>query len=81
MTFRDETGKEMKYSFEMETVGSLKSVVIRPEETLADSSPVSVAYELNGDSLKIVVASRGTRPTELSDNNNQELILCKRQRE
>lgn len=78
VTFTDETGKEIKYSFKLETTGNLKLITIRPEETLAISTPVSVAYELDGDSLKIVVAPPGLRPTEISDRNNQELIICKR---
>jgi uncharacterized protein (TIGR03067 family) len=78
LTFRDETGKETKYSFKLETVDGLKLIVIEPEKTLADSMPVGVAYELDGDSLKLVVAPPGSRPTEISDKNNQELIICKR---
>ena len=78
VTFTDETGKEMKYSFELDTASHLKLITIRPEETLTNSTPVSVAYELVGDSLKIVVAPPGSRPTEISDKNNQELIICKR---
>ena len=78
VTFIDETGKEMKYSFKLETVSNLKLITIRPEDTLADSTPVSVAYELDGDSLKIVVAPAGSRPTDISDRNNQELIICTR---
>ncbi len=77
LTFKDETGKEMKYSFKLDTVSNLKLINIRPEET-PNSTPVSVAYELDGDSLKIVVAPAGSRPTEISDKNNQELIICKR---
>ena len=53
LTFTDETGKEMKYSFKLETTGNVKLITIQPEETLAISTPVSVAYELDGDSLKI----------------------------
>ena len=78
ITFRDETGKEMKYSFRLDTTGNPRMIIIQPEDTLTNSSPVSVAYELNGDSLKIVVAPPGLRPTEISDKNNQELIICKR---
>lgn len=78
VTFTDETGKEMKYSFKLETAGNLKLITIRPEETLTSSTPVSVAYELEGDSLTIVVAPAGSRPTEISDKNDQELIICKR---
>jgi uncharacterized protein (TIGR03067 family) len=78
LTFRDETGKEMKYSFKLDTTGNLKLIIIQPEETLTNSTPVSVAYELDGDSLKIVVAPPGLRPTEISDKNSQELIICKR---
>ena len=80
LTFKDETGKEMKYSFKLETASNLKLITIRPEETPTNATPVSVAYELNGDSLTIVVAAPGSRPTELSDNNNQELIICNRKR-
>lgn len=76
--FIDETGKEMKYSFKLDTTGKLKLIIIQPEEMLTNSTPVSVAYELDGDSLKIVVAPPGLRPTEISDKNNQELIICKR---
>jgi len=78
ITFTDETGKEMKYSFKLETAGNLRLMTIQPTDTLANPAPVSVAYELDGDSLKIVVAPPGLRPTEISDRNNQELIICKR---
>ena len=78
VTFIDETGKEMKYSFKLNTTGNPKLLIIRPEDTLANSAPVSVAYVLDGDSLTIVVAPPGLRPTEISDKNNQELIICKR---
>ncbi|NCT75070.1 MAG: TIGR03067 domain-containing protein [Chitinophagaceae bacterium] len=78
ITFTDETGKEMKYSFKLNTGSIPKLITIQPADTLTDSTPVSVAYELNGDSLKIVVAPPGLRPTEISDKNNQELIICKR---
>lgn len=78
LTFTDETGKEMKYSFKLDNTGNPRLIIIQPEETLTNSTPVSVAYELDGDSLKIVVAPPGLRPTEISDKNNQELIICKR---
>ncbi|WP_028526478.1 TIGR03067 domain-containing protein [Runella limosa] len=76
--FTDETGKEVTYSFKLDTTGSLKFIIIQPDETLNISAPVSIAYELDGDSLKIVVAPPGLRPTEISDKNSQELIICKR---
>ena len=78
VTFTDETGKEITYSFKLDTTGNLKFIIIQPAETLINSTPVSVAYELDGDLLKIVVAPPGLRPTEISDKNNQELIICKR---
>jgi len=78
LTFTDETGKEVKYSFKLDTSGNLRFIIIKPEDTLTNSTPVSVGYELNGDWLKIVVAPAGLRPTEISDKNNQELIICKR---
>ena len=78
VSFTDETGKEMKYSFRLDTTGNPRLLIIRSEDTLNNPTPVSVGYELNGDSLKIVVAPPGLRPTEISDKNNQELIICKR---
>lgn len=78
LSFTDETGKEVKYSFRLDTIGNLKFITIQPDETLNISAPVSIAYELDGDSLKIVIAPPGLRPTEISDKNNQELISCKR---
>jgi len=77
ITFTDETGKEMSYSFRLDTTGKPKFLVIRSVES-PDSAPVSVGYELDGNSLKIVVAPEGLRPTDISDKNNQELIVCKR---
>lgn len=76
--FTDETGKEVTYSFKLETTGSLKFIVIQPDEALNISAPASIAYELYRDSLNIVIAPPGLRPTEISDKNNQELIICKR---
>jgi uncharacterized protein (TIGR03067 family) len=78
VTFKDETGKEMRYSFKLETASKLKLITIRPEEMPASSAPVSVAYELDGDSLTLVIAPAGSRPTGISDKNDQELIVCKR---
>src|SRR5690242_8620734 len=78
VSFTDETGKEMKYSFRLDTTGNPRLLIIRSADTLANPTPVSVGYELNGDSLKIVVAPPGLQPTEISDKNNQELIICKR---
>lgn len=80
ITFKDETGKEVKYSFTLETASNLKLMTIRPQETLANATPVSVAYALDGDTLKIVVAPPGARPTEISDKNDQELIIATRKR-
>ena len=77
-SFTDETGKEMKYSFRLDTTSNPRLLIIRSEDTLTNPTPVSVGYELNGDSLKIVVAPPGLRPTEISDKNDQELIICKR---
>jgi uncharacterized protein (TIGR03067 family) len=78
VNFTDETGKLMKYSFRLDTTSKPRLLIIRSADTLANPTPVSVGYELNGDSLKIVVAPAGLIPTEISDKNNQELIICRR---
>ena len=80
ITFTDETGKEVIYSYKLDTNSNPKLIILQSEEMLSDSKPVSVAYELDGDKLKIVVAPAGLIPTEISDKNNYELIICKRKR-
>ncbi len=78
IAFTDETGKVVKYMYKLDTSGKIKLLNLWPEGTPASSSPVSVGYELSEDSLKIVVAPPGLVPTEISDKNNQELIVCRR---
>ena len=78
VSFTDETGKEMKYSFRLDTTGQPRLLIIRSADTLTNPERVSVGYELKGDSLKLVVAPRGLRPTDISDKNDQELISCRR---
>ncbi|MBN8246561.1 MAG: TIGR03067 domain-containing protein [Verrucomicrobia bacterium] len=78
LTFKDENGKEVQYSFKLDTASKPKLLMLQPVEAPANAAPVGVAYELEGDSLKIVVAPSGSRPTDISDKNDQELIICKR---
>jgi len=78
VSFTDESGKELKYSFKLDTTGNPRLLIIRSKDTLTNPTPVSVGYKLNRDSLKIVVAPHGLRPTEISDKNDQELIICTR---
>jgi len=78
VSFTDESGKELKYSFKLDTTGNPRLLIIRSKDTLSNPTPVSVGYKLNRDSLKIVVAPHGLRPTEISDKNDQELIICTR---
>jgi uncharacterized protein (TIGR03067 family) len=80
VSFKDENGQETVYLFKLGAVKNLKLLILQPEGTPDKSEPVSVAYELDGDSLKIVVAKAGSRPTEISDKNDQELIVCKRKK-
>ncbi|HEX8876441.1 MAG TPA: TIGR03067 domain-containing protein [Phycisphaerales bacterium] len=80
ITFTDETGKDRNYSFRLESDANLKLMTIWPDDSPASSTPVSVAYELDADSLTIVVAPPGSRPTEIADKNDQELIVCRRKR-
>jgi uncharacterized protein (TIGR03067 family) len=79
VNFIDENGKEMKYTFKLDTTRNPNLCILQPVQAPADSKPVSVAYKLNGDSLTIVVAPPDSVPTELSDRNNQELIICRRE--
>lgn len=74
--FFDENGTQTTYTFKLEPIRNPKLCIIRAAG--ANSKPVSVAYQLNGDSLKIVVANPGSVPKDISDRNNQELIICKR---
>lgn len=79
VTFRDETGMETTYTFTLNAGDGLTFLTIVPASP-PNSTPVSVAYALDGDSLTLVVAPPGSRPTDISDRNNQELIVCRRKR-
>lgn len=78
LTFTDETGQQMKYSFAVVADNTPKLLAIWPEGSPADTPPVRVAYELSGDSLTIVVAPPGSIPADISDKHDQELISCRR---
>jgi uncharacterized protein (TIGR03067 family) len=78
VTFIDENGKETKYTFKLDTAHNPSLCVLQPKQAPSNSKPVSVAYQLSGDSLTIVIAPPGSVPTEMSDRNNQELIICRR---
>jgi uncharacterized protein (TIGR03067 family) len=80
VSFTDETGKMMKYSFNLDTTGPLSYMLIRPEGAAVNSKPVSVAYNLKADTLTLVIAPEGLRPTEMTDKNNQELIISTRKK-
>lgn len=79
VTFRDETGMKTTYTFTLNAGDGLTFLTIVPASP-PNSTPVSVAYALDGDSLTLVVAPPGSRPTDISDRNNQELIVCRRKR-
>ena len=52
-------------------------MIIQPVEAL-DSTTVSVAYKLNGDSLTIVIAPPWFAPNRNIRQNNQELIVWRK---
>lgn len=79
LAIRDKTGKEMKFSFKLDTSSSPKLLVQQPEQALTNATLCNVAYELNGDTLKIAIANPGTRPTGMSDKE-QMVIIFKRKK-
>ena len=64
----------------LETGGKPNLIALKSPKAHADSAPVRVAYALDGDALTIVIADAGSQPAELSDRNNQGLIVCTRKR-
>lgn len=80
LAFTDETGKVVDYAFTLDTTATPKLIHLRPVEAPADTAPVPVAYAIEGDVLTLVIAPAGSRPTELSDRDDQELIVSRRKR-
>jgi hypothetical protein len=80
LAFTDETGKVVSYAFTLDPAATPKLMHLRPVEAPADEAPVPVAYDIEGDVLTLVIAPAGSRPTELSDRNDQELIVSRRKR-
>lgn len=78
LIFRDETGAKVNYPYILETENGLNFIAIRPEGAPANSPRIKVAYEIKGNTLILVIAPEGSTPTEISDKNDYELIVCKR---
>ena len=77
-TIRSVVGIEEHFSFKLDTTSIPKSFVLQPERTITNATYCSVAYELNGYTLRVAIACPGSHPTSISDTNNQELIVLKR---
>lgn len=80
LAFTDETGKVVDYAFTLDPAATPKVMHLRPVEAPVDTAPVPVAYAIEGDVLTLVIAPAGSRPTELSDRDDQELIVSRRKR-
>lgn len=78
LAIKDGSGKEMKYSFKLDPGSNPKLLDLQPVPGLTNAAICSAAYELDGDSLKVAMACPGSRPTGISDKNNQMLIILKR---
>ena len=79
LAISDATGKEMKFTFKLDTSSNPKLLVQQSEQALTNATLCNIAYELNGDTLKIAIANPGTRPTGMSDKE-QMVINFKRKK-
>jgi uncharacterized protein (TIGR03067 family) len=76
LTLSDKTGKEKKDAFRLDP-GASPKVLHFPAQHPSNVLPVHWAYELNGDTLKLVNTAPNHPPTEISDKR-QLLIVLKR---
>jgi uncharacterized protein (TIGR03067 family) len=70
----DKKGKEKKGTFKLDTTKNPK-VMLFPAEHAPNVLPVHWAYELNGDTLKLVNSAPNRPPTEMSDKGQLFVIL------
>ena len=72
---RPEVGKEQKGTFTLETTSKPKVLVVQHDQHLPDAKPDRTPYELEGDTLKIVLSAPDEHPTEISDKGNMLFTL------
>jgi uncharacterized protein (TIGR03067 family) len=76
-TIRGKIAKEEKNSFQLDASKKPKRLIAIPLQHAPNSAPGQVAYELDGDRLKLVLGPPDKSPTEISDKQ-QKLIILKR---
>lgn len=79
LTVHPKTGKDEKATFSLETTSQPKVMVVQHDHHLLDVKPDRTPYELNGDTLKIALASPDERIKEVSDKG-QVLFTLRREK-
>lgn len=65
------TGKDDKVAtFTLDVTAKPNVMIVQRAEHLPDAKPERTPYELDGDTLRMVIASHGDRPTEISDKGH-----------
>jgi len=79
LKFRGKDGREQKGTFKLDPTKKPKEFIFKPVDLPPNASPGQMAYELSGDTLKLVTSSPDKRPTEISDKG-QILITLNRKK-
>lgn len=78
LTMSDKTGKQKKGFFRLDPTQTPKALIF-PADNPPNVIPAHFAYELDGDSLKIVNSAPNRKPAEINDKG-QLLVTLKRKK-
>lgn len=79
LTIKPKGGKEMKHTFKVDPSKKPKTMDLKLVENVPNAAPGLVIYELDGDTLKLVIGPPDKRPTEFTDKGHP-LITLKRKK-
>jgi uncharacterized protein (TIGR03067 family) len=79
LTIKGSDGKELKHSFKVDPSKKPKTMDLAFVEKVANAAPSSVIYDLDGDTLKLVLGQPGKRPAEFTDEG-RPLVTLKRKK-
>jgi uncharacterized protein (TIGR03067 family) len=79
LTTKGKDGKEFKQTFKVDPTKKPKTMDLKDVEKLPSTRPGLVIYDLDGDTLRLVLGPPNKRPTEFADKGHP-LITFKRKK-
>ena len=75
LSIKPKDGKEQKFTFKVDPAKKPKTMDLAFVEKVPNAAPGLVIYDLDGDTLKLVVGQPNKRPTEFTDKGHPLIVL------